>query len=652
MNIIKQIVLAVCAALVTTGFAQKRPELDKETCVNGVCPLPTDEEKEEPTVQPLPSSAVKPIVQAPRLKTLNGKTIALVGGSFMASVTHPELKRLILEEFPTAKIYLLNEIGSAGPYPRHGTIRREKDEFQRKLQDFKIDAVVSGNGGCGLCTPKETGSCIAAEVLGIPSVMIAGPSFVKQAKNTALAAGVAVQRVAEYPGAFASHTREELIANTRTVLYPAIKAALTTPLTPDEQTLSGDWQSDGLPTVPPTEDLIAEFLKFTDLPADHKLGAIPPAMRDVTVRHVAMTGAMAGCPPEFMPLLLAFTEAMKAGDFRRTLVSTHAWTPYCWLNGPVARQLGFDDGQGEISEPKNMLLGRFMNLALLNLAGYRVKENRMGTFGYLMPWVLVENEAAALKIGWKPYQMQQGYTLNDSTLSCASAINWGNNLVPATSDPEKIKDLIAYDAVEKQQMAVGSGMPCVYRTFLLTPDVARGLAAVYQSKDALEAALVDTAVTPLGARAYANYWGNPGSAFDPKTCPLAQHERRIACEEGAKATATPPWLAWTGLKSIETVPTMQTGKNIFLVTGDPARNKEQCLPGGGSATIRIVLPAAWDTLMAERVYAPLDSFRLTSDLKPDSPRPKVRGYTRPGARGDRRAGAVRYRDRDRRGESR
>ena len=652
MNIIKQTILAGCATLVTTGFAQKRPELDKETCVNGVCPLPTDEEKEEPTVQPLPSSAVKPIVQAPRLKTLNGKTIALVGGSFMASFTHPELKRLILEEFPTAKIYLLNEIGSAGPYPRPGTIRREKDEFQRKLQDFKIDAVVSGNGGCGLCTPKETGSCIAAEVLGIPSVMIAGPSFVKQAKNTALAAGVAVQRVAEYPGAFASHTREELIANTRTVLYPAIKAALTTPLTPDEQTLSGDWQSDGLPTVPPTEDLIAEFLKFTDLPADHKLGAIPPDMRDVTVRHVAMTGAMAGCPPEFMPLLLAFTEAMKAGDFRRTLVSTHAWTPYCWLNGPVARQLGFDDGQGEISEPKNMLLGRFMNLALLNLAGYRVKENRMGTFGYLMPWVLVENEAAALKIGWKPYQMQQGYTLNDSTLSCASAINWGNNLVPATSDPEKIKDLIAYDAVEKQQMAVGSGMPCVYRTFLLTPDVARGLAAVYQSKDALEAALVDTAVTPLGARAYANYWGNPGSAFDPKTCPLAQHERHIAREEGAKATATPPWLAWTGLKSIKTVPTMQTGKNIFLVTGDPARNKEQCLPGGGSATIRIVLPAAWDTLMDERGYAPLDSFRLTSDLKPDSPRPKVRGYTRPGARGDRRAGAVRYRDRDRRGESR
>ena len=43
---------------------------------------------------------------------------------------------------------------------------------------------------------------------------------------------------------------------------------------------------------------------------------------------------------------------------------------------------------------------------------------------------------SAVDVGWKPYHMQQGYGLNESTLSCASAINWGNNLVPASSDPE------------------------------------------------------------------------------------------------------------------------------------------------------------------------------------------------------------------------
>lgn len=605
-------------------------------CPDAICPVP-ENGTELRVLIPVPETVTRVIREAKRLDSLEGKTIALVGGSFMANVTHPELKRLILKEYPSAKIYLLSEIGSAGPYPRPGVIRHKKEEFQQNLKQFHEDAVISGNGGCGLCTPKETGSCIAAEELGIPSVMIAAPGFVKQAKITARAAGLKALQVVEYPGAFASHTREELIDNTRRVLWPQIKKALTTPAAEAELSeiphgvevfssaeefqqafLESGW-TDGLPVIPPTEKAVAEFLKFTDLPPEKSLGAIPPAQRETTVRHVAANGVMAGCPPEFMPVLIAFVQAMKEGDFRRPLTSTHGWTPYCWLNGPVARQLGFDSGQGEISQPTNLQLGRFLNLALLNLGGYRVKENRMGSFGYLMPWCLVEDEAAALEIGWKPYHMQQGYRLNDSTLTAASAINWGNNLVPATTDGVKIKDLIAWDAVEKSQMAVGSGMPCVYRTFLVTKSVARNLAAVYPAKDMLEDALVAAARIPLGERAFANYWGNPGSAFDPGRYPLSRHERRIAQNERARTTAAPPWLAWTGISSLRTVLAMEKGKSAFLVTGDPVRNKELCLPGGGFATVKIELPAAWNQLMAARGYQPLDSFRLTSDLKPDTP---------------------------------
>ena len=644
-------------------------------CKDGVCPLPAGGEATYTVLSPVPESAVEPIKPATRLKSLDGKTIALVGGSFMANVTHPELKRLILAEYPKAKIYLLSEIGSAGPYPRPGVVRREKDEFQRNLKEFKVDAVISGNGGCGLCTPKETGSCIAAEVLGIPSVMIAAPGFVKQAKSAAASAGLAELCVAEYPGAFASHTREELLANTRKVLWPQVKAGLmgtspsvgaSVPLArgpagrgtlPDitgtyaeiqRIFLDSGW-TDGLPVVPPTEQAVAEFLRFTDLPPDQSLGAIPPAQRDVTVRHVAVNGVMAGCPPEFMPLLLAFVEAMKDGDFRRTLASTHAWTPYCWLNGPVARQLGFDCGQGEINEPKNAQLGRFINLALLNLGGYRVKENRMGTFGYLMPWCLVEDEAAALKIGWKPYHMQRGYSVDDSTLTAASSINWGNNLVPASSEGERIKDMMAWDAVEKSQMAVASGMPCTYRTFFVTEGVARDLAKTYQTKDALCRALEDAARIPLGSRAFANYWGNPGSAFDPERYPLSRHEDRIADKEGAATTQTPPWLAWTGESKMETVPAMAPGKSAFIVTGDPSRNKVLTVPGGGFATVKIVLPKAWDSLMAERGYKPLADFCLATDLKPDTPQATRQNRSRATARyegggGNGVGGASRRRD--------
>ena len=609
-----------------------------EDCTeDGLCALPGTPAGDPvyEVLSPVPGSAVEPIAPAPRLDTLEGKTIALVGGSFMASVTHPELRRLILAEYPTARIILLDEIGSAGPYPRPGVVRREKEAFQRKLGEYRVDAVVSGNGGCGLCTPKETGSCIAAEVLGIPSVMIAGPGFVEQARSTAASAGLAELRVAEYPGAFASHTREELLENTRRVLWPQVKVGLLdgapgearfsreTRISRnlDEPVASGTlaeiqqlfldsgW-TDGLPIVPPTPGAVAEFLRFTDLPPDAPLGAIPPAQRAATVRHVAVNGVMAGCPPEFMPVLLAFAEAMKDGDFRRTLSSTHAWTPYCWLNGPVARQLGFDCGQGEISEPRNAVLGRFVNLAMLNLGGYRVKENRMGTFGYLMPWVLAEDEAAAVRAGWQPWHVQRGYAPGDSTLTAASAINWGNNLVPATADAARIKDLMSWDAAEKSQMALASGTPCTYRAFLVTEGVARDLAAAYPTKDALLRALEETSRIPLAQRAFANYWGNPGSAFDPAKYPLRAHERRIAEQENATDPPPPPWLAWTAPDRLPTVPAMAPGKGAILVTGDPARNKVLTVPGGGFATVKITLPAAWDALMAEHGYRPLSDFLL------------------------------------------
>lgn len=103
----------------------------------------------------MPGVSVTPIKPAKRLDTLNGKTIAIVGGSFMAHVTHPELKRLILEEYPDATVYILSEVGSAGPYPRPGVVRVQKDQYQQRLQELHVDAVISGNGGCGLCTPPK-----------------------------------------------------------------------------------------------------------------------------------------------------------------------------------------------------------------------------------------------------------------------------------------------------------------------------------------------------------------------------------------------------------------------------------------------------------------------------------------------------------------
>ncbi len=573
-------------------------------------------------LSPVGSSEIKLIKQAPRLNTLEGKTIAVTGGSFMANVTHPEIKRLILEHYPSAKVILLSEIGSAGPYPGPGVKRKQKDDFENKLKEMKVDAVISGNGGCGLCTPKEAGSCITAEHIGIPSVMIASPGFIDQAKYTALMAGVPVLRTAEYPGAFSAHTRDELLANTRNILWKQIIDGLTKPITEDEINISKEtpeeivqyfeaqgW-SDGLPIIPPTESKVNEFFKYTPYSKDTVIAVIPPGYRRATVQNIAVIGTMAGCPPEYMPILVAFTKAMANGDFRRTLSSTHAWTPFIWLNGPIARQLGIESGQGEISAPNNKKLGRFIDLAMINLGGYEIKKNRMGTFGYLSSWAMAEDEQAAINTGWMPYHVQKGFNINDNTLTATSALNWGNNLTPAVSNADKISDLMAWDIVEKEQFALGSGTPFVYRTIFITEYVARNLARKYRSKEELENALTCKARRPLDERTYANYYANPGSSFEGKNYSFEMHKSKIAKEEQAQLAKTPDWLNWSGLTEIQTVPVMKKGKTSIIITGDSNRNKVLTVPAGGITTIKIDLPDNWNYLMKELGYNSLESYYL------------------------------------------
>lgn len=579
-------------------------------------------------VSPVGAQDIPMIQQAPRLETLDGKTIAVVGVSFMTNITHPEIARLIKANFPKAKVLLLDQIGYGGPFPAPGVKRKQHEEFKARLQKMGVDAVIAGNGGCGLCTPKETGSCIAAEYLGIPSVVIAGPGFSDQARYTARNNGVPVMRVAEYPGAFAADSEETLLRNTRDIVWPQIVKALTTPITAEEtavaqNTVAGlrddvfygtldqiqeyfakqNW-TDGLPIVPPTFDKVSEFMKYSPYAYDETVAVLPIAHRRTTAWHVAVNAVMAGCKPEYMPILLALTKGLGDGNFRRTLASTHAWAPYCWLNGPVARQLGIDCGQGQINEAANVAIGRFMNLALMNLCGYYVKQDRMGTFGYPMPWCLVEDEAACARVGWQPYHVRAGFAANESVVTLASTLLWGNNMAPSTTDPVKIMELLAWDISERCQFALGSGRQFTFRTILMTEPVAAILSGRYKTPKALEQVLIKESRRPLKERAFANYYANPGSRKDGGEHNLKQYTTHLGKTEDAEMTPAPAWYD-TDADQIKTIPTMKPGMTAFLITGDNARNKVQTMPGGGFASVKIELPGNWDELMTELGYQSL-----------------------------------------------
>lgn len=628
MNKKTLIVSAILCLSSAISFAQSKRTVCDETCRVEYQKTEVSQAPAYAVVSPVGWSDIEMIKQAPRLETLEGKTIAVVGVSFMTNVTHPEIKRLINENYPKARVILLDEIGISGPYPAPGVRRGQNEEFRQKLLDMGVDAVISGNGGCGLCTPKETGSCITAEYLGIPSVMIAGPGFSDQAHYTARNNGVPVMRVAEYPGAFAADSEETLIRNTREILWPQIVKALTTPITPEEtaiaETQTGglcddvfygtleeideyfkkqNW-TDGLPIVPPTYEKVTEFLRYTPYKYDETIAVLPIAHRNTTTWHVAVNAVMAGCKPEYMPILVAMTKGLGDGNFRRTLASTHAWAPYCWLNGPLARQLGIDCGQGQINEEANMCIGRFMNLALMNLGGYYVKQDRMGTFGYPIPWCMVEDEAACERVGWKPYHVRNGFWENDSVITLGSTLLWGNNMAPSTADADKIVQLLAWDIAERGQFALGSGKQYTFRTILMTEPVAAILAGKFKSPEILERTLIAESRRPLKERAFANYYANPGSRKDGGEHNLRQYSAHIGKVEGAEMTKVPSWYD-SDAAEIQTVPTMKRGMTAFIITGDNARNKVQTMPGGGYASVKIELPSDWDSLMADLGYDPL-----------------------------------------------
>ena len=152
-------------------------------------------------------------------------------------------------------------------------------------------------------------------------------------------------------------------------------------------------------------------------------------------------------------------------------------------------------------------------------------------------------------------------------------------MAPATTDAQKIMELMAWDITERGQFALGSGKQYTHRTILLTPSVAATLAKRYKSPELLEQALIKTARRPTSERVFANYYANPGSNPEQRRT-VRQWEWYISNNEDSQLTPPPVWHATSDSK-IATIPTMKRGMTAILITGDESRNKVQIMPGGG-----------------------------------------------------------------------
>jgi hypothetical protein len=246
-----------------------------------------------------------------------------------------------------------------------------------------------------------------------------------------------------------------------------------------------EW-SDGLPVVPPTLEKIEEFLSFTERKPDETLGVLLPENRAATIWTVAVNGVMAGCRPEYMPILVALAEAMSDPIYGvEHSGNTPGGETLIILNGPIIKDLNFNYTQGVLRDGfmPNTSVGRFWRLAIRNIAGFRLHKTDKATFGNTFRVVLAENEDALAKIGWPPNSVDMGFAAGDNTVTI-SRFTGGGVIVSVTgSTPETMMPYIS-DAVAKQisweivftvgGLSIGTLRPALVLSPILAQTIARG----------------------------------------------------------------------------------------------------------------------------------------------------------------------------------
>jgi hypothetical protein len=453
---------------------------------------------------------------------------------------------------------------------------------------------------------------IVAEKAGIPSVVIAATSFLTLAHELAEAEGMPDLRVAEYPGTLSVNTEAELRENLKNRTFSQIIEALIEPFDkslvepdiPDNQETSvftgtleeineffyiKKW-SDGLAIIPPTKERTEEFLKYTSLAGDEDIAVLPPGNLRATPRIIAANAIMAGCRPEHMPILIAAVEAIADPHYDlEQMGTTTALNPFLIINGPIIRQLKLEYGTSLISRGPNTSIGRALGLIIRNIANLRPAEQNMGTFGYIIPFVLAEDEEDS---PWEPFHVDQGFDKNTSTVTAGGTSNWGGQIHPSSTEIKGLLRLICRGIVKEVYLSGSARFGHQQMlTVVINPGVAKAIARSGYSKKAVEEHLFHNSRVPIEE-----------VNFDLRYFHSSDFGTTIQ-ESFEMGRDTPR--DWIALEPHDTVPVMAyPGLIHIVVCGDLNRNKAMALHGLYSrpTTKEIKLPQNWDNLLAKRGY--------------------------------------------------
>ena len=202
--------------------------------------------------------------------------------------------------------------------------------------------------------------------------------------------------------------------------------------------------TDGLPVVPPTEQRVKEFIERSGRPSDEVVGELPERRREITVDKVAANAVMAGCLPEYMPVVLAATEAMLEPIFNLVGPSSSMGGSAILsiVNGPIAKELNINSrnnlfGPGNRA---NATIGRAARLILMNACAAIPGVFDRSVIGHPGKYTYCIAEADT-ETHWTPLHVERGFSPAESTVTVFAGES--PRQIRAVGHPEPIMMAIA-----------------------------------------------------------------------------------------------------------------------------------------------------------------------------------------------------------------
>ena len=209
---------------------------------------------------------------------------------------------------------------------------------------------------------------------------------------------------------------------------------------------------DGLIIAPPTREAVERMLRHTNRKPDDVVATIAPGMGAATVEYIAIQGVMAGCYPEYLPVLIAAAEAVGASQFHLQAIQATTNPSAVWLlvNGPIAKWLEVNSGAGCLGPGTwaNATLGRALRLMLLNIGGALPGDIDKATQGQPAKYTFccAENEEGN---PWQPLHVERGFSADANTVTTIGALGtWSMNMTAKGAEEvlAMIADTMQYPA--------------------------------------------------------------------------------------------------------------------------------------------------------------------------------------------------------------